>query len=79
MLDQIRLAIIRTINSTYLFLLDVADSLSWLDTPGTYTLGFQQETGDVKRTYYSDQAENEYVWGDISNDHAAVPNSIIVY
>jgi len=46
---------------------------------GTYTLGFQKDTGTVKRTYYSDQGENEYFWGDISNDHDGVPRSIVVY
>jgi hypothetical protein len=39
------------------------------------TLGFQ-EFNQVKRTYYSDNSLNEYYWGDSSNNHAGVPNSI---
>lgn len=39
------------------------------------TLGFQ-EFYQVKRTYYSDNSLNEYYWGDSSNNHPGVPNSI---
>ncbi|MBN2082299.1 hypothetical protein JW859_08845 [bacterium] len=45
---------------------------------GTYILGFEQVTGTVKRTYYEDWDEYEYYWGDISNNHAGFPNSIVV-
>jgi hypothetical protein len=48
------------------------------DAPGTYVLGFQDITGIVGRTYYSDWDEFEYFWGDISNSHAGFPNSIVV-
>jgi len=46
--------------------------------PGVKTLGFQEETGVVKRTYYSDSEANEYFWGDISNDGSVAGNSILV-
>ncbi|MBN2081197.1 hypothetical protein JW859_03205 [bacterium] len=52
----------------------------WFAEPGTYTLGFE-EFNEVNRTYYSDQkfyGGNEYLWADISNDYAGVPNSITV-
>ena len=45
---------------------------------GTYNLGFVESTGDIRRTYYSDQDEYEYYWGDISNDHAGIAHSITV-
>ncbi|GEM_PF-2835096 len=48
------------------------------DSPGTYTFGFKEITGIVKRTYYTDYDEYEYSWGDISNTYAGVPNSIVV-
>lgn len=45
---------------------------------GTWTLGFQQ-TNVVNRTYYQDGNQApDYFWGDISNDHPGVPNSITV-
>jgi len=50
--------------------------------PGTVQLGFEQFR-DVDRAYYS-YAESylgtvhEYYWGDISNDHAGVANTIEV-
>jgi len=47
------------------------------DHAGTYTLGFE-EFHDVKRTYYSDGANSEYFWDDISNNYPGVPNSIEV-
>jgi hypothetical protein len=47
------------------------------DHAGTYTLGFE-EFHDVKRTYYSDGASNEYFWDDISNSYPGMPNSIEV-
>jgi len=47
------------------------------DHAGTYVLGFE-EFHDVKRTYYSDGAHNEYFWDDISNNYPDVPNSIEV-
>jgi len=47
------------------------------DAAGTYELGFI-EFQDVKRTYYSDNAAVEYNWGDISNDYAGIPNSVVV-
>jgi len=40
-------------------------------------LGFQEFYG-VKRTYYSDDSLTEYYWGDVSNDHPGVPNSIMM-
>jgi hypothetical protein len=46
------------------------------DSPGVKTFGFQQVSG-VKRTYYADDA-TEYFWGDISNDHPGVANSVEV-
>jgi len=47
-------------------------------TPGTYTLGFQQ-TNVVNRTYYQDANQApDYFWGDITNSHAGIPNSITV-
>jgi hypothetical protein len=42
---------------------------------GSYELGFQ-EFETVNRTYYQDGANNEYFWGDITND--GVPNTITV-
>lgn len=45
---------------------------------GSNRLGFQEATGAVKRTFYSDGALTEYFWGDISNNHAGVPNSVDV-
>jgi hypothetical protein len=47
------------------------------DAPGSYTFGFQQTAG-VKRTYYADNL-NEYYWGDISNSHSGIPNSVVIY
>lgn len=44
---------------------------------GVNVLGFQQMQG-VSRTFYSDGAANEYFWGDSSNDHPGVPNSVTV-
>jgi hypothetical protein len=44
---------------------------------GMVVLGFKQFY-QVKRTYYSDEDSNEYYWGDISNNHAGVANSITV-
>lgn len=43
---------------------------------GTNTLGFAQADGPIKRTYYSDGAATEYFWGDITNNHAGIPNSV---
>lgn len=48
------------------------------NAPGTYVLGFQLESSGIKRTYYSDGAAAEYFWGDITNNHACVPNTVIV-
>jgi len=45
---------------------------------GTYQLGFQQ-TFTVNRTYYQDGNQApDYFWGDITNNHAGVPNSVTV-
>lgn len=44
---------------------------------GTVVLGFEQ-FHDVKRTYFSDLNSAEYYWGDISNSHTGVANSITV-
>jgi len=46
--------------------------------PGVKTLGFQDFTGIIKRTYYSDSLGSERYWGDISNVQAGIPNSIMV-
>ena len=48
------------------------------NAPGTYTLGFVQETDGVARTYYTDGDEYMHCWGDLSNDHEGIPNSIVV-
>lgn len=45
---------------------------------GTYTLGFLQESGGIKRTYYSEGSGTEYFWGDISNNHAGIPSTVTV-
>jgi hypothetical protein len=46
---------------------------------GTYTLGFQQ-VFTVNRTYYQDTNQApDYFWGDITNVHAGVPNSVTVH
>jgi hypothetical protein len=48
------------------------------DTPGTYQLGFQ-DVNVVSRTYYQDANQApDFFWGDITNDHAGVPNSVTV-
>jgi hypothetical protein len=45
---------------------------------GTWQLGFQQDN-IVPRTYYQDgNIAPVYYWGDISNDHAGIPNSVTV-
>jgi hypothetical protein len=45
---------------------------------GTNTLGFQDVQG-VSRTYYTDSnAAPDRFWGDITNNHAGVPNSVTV-
>jgi hypothetical protein len=45
---------------------------------GTWTLGFQ-DVNVVSRTYYQDGNQApDYFWGDITNNHAGVPNSITV-
>ena len=45
---------------------------------GTNTLGFQDVSG-VSRTYYTDSnAAPDRFWGDITNNHAGVPNSVDV-
>ena len=36
--------------------------------PGVKFFGFQEATGHIKRTYYSDASCTEYFWGDISNN-----------
>lgn len=47
--------------------------------PGLNVLGFQQiSTDGIKRTYYSDSTATECFWGDISNNHTGVPNSVTV-
>jgi hypothetical protein len=47
-------------------------------TPGTWKLSFQQ-TNIVNRTYYQDGNQApDYFWGDITNDHPGVPNSVTV-
>lgn len=45
--------------------------------PGTYTIGFVQ-FNQVNRTYYSDWSATDHFWGDISNNHAGVANTITV-
>lgn len=45
---------------------------------GANTLGFAEADGPIKRTYYSDGAATEYFWGDITNNHAGIPNSVDV-
>jgi hypothetical protein len=43
---------------------------------GTNTLGFQ-DVGGVSRTYYTDSiAAPDRFWGDITNNHAGIPNSV---
>jgi hypothetical protein len=45
---------------------------------GTNTLGFQDVSG-VSRTYYTDSnAAPDRFWGDITNNHAGIPNSVDV-
>jgi len=47
-------------------------------TAGTYALGFQQ-VFTVNRTYYQDVNQApDYFWGDITNNHAGVPNTVTV-
>jgi hypothetical protein len=49
-----------------------------IPNPGTYTLGFQ-DVNVVSRTYYQDGNQTpDYFWGDFSNNHAGVPNSVTV-
>ncbi|MDQ3023193.1 MAG: hypothetical protein M3R04_02225 [bacterium] len=46
---------------------------------GTYKLGFQ-DLNIVSRTYYQDgNMAPDYFWGDISNDHEGVPNTVTVH
>lgn len=63
----------RTTDSGALFNFEASFS-----TARTYTLGFQGSSGVISRTYYSDGSATEYFWGDITNNHAGVPNSINV-
>lgn len=45
---------------------------------GTWKLSFQQ-TNVVNRTYYQDGNQaTDYFWGDITNNHPGVPNSVTV-
>jgi len=45
---------------------------------GHNTLGFQDVSG-VSRTYYTDSnAAPDRFWGDITNSHAGIPNSVEV-
>jgi hypothetical protein len=45
---------------------------------GTWQLGFQ-DVNVVNRTYYQDSNQApDYFWGDITNNHAGVPNSVTV-
>lgn len=63
----------RTTDEGPLFTFDVT-----FDSPGEKVFGFEQ-TSIVDRTFYTDgnQTANRY-WGDISNNHAGIPNSVIV-
>lgn len=50
------------------------------ESPGTYTLGFQQDDG-LPRTYYGwsdDGGVSTTSWGDLSNSLPGVPNAVIV-
>jgi hypothetical protein len=51
-----------------------------INNPGTWTLGFQAvDSNNIPRTYYQDaNLAPDYFWGDITNNHAGVPHSIIV-
>ena len=47
------------------------------DNPGRWQLGFQQENV-VSRTYYQNRDQTpDFFWGDISNDHPGIANSIV--
>lgn len=48
------------------------------NTPGTYTLGFQDLDNTRRRTFYSEENETYHYWSDISNDHPGIPHSITV-
>jgi len=47
-------------------------------TPGVKTLGFEQGSGKISRTYYSHGVGINHLWSDINNDGSVVRNSIIV-
>jgi hypothetical protein len=48
------------------------------DNPGRWKLGFQQQQ-TVSRTYYQDNSQSpDCFWGDISNEHVGVANSVTV-
>ena len=64
MLDVIRKFIIDVINSTYLLLVGTVEYLSFLDSPGTYTLimiiGFVMAPFYVKNVYHQYANPHQY-------------------
>jgi len=55
---MIKTWLVRVINSTYLFLVQVKDSMMWMDTPGTYILWMV--IGFIYIPFFSNSVYNQY-------------------